>query len=60
VGEDRPEAGGPVPRQLPEFCDIHPNGLKGPTGRAITTGKTAPDILVRIDEHLYAITHPLS
>src|SRR5437763_1910361 len=38
-----------------EFCDIHPNGLKGPTGRAITTGETAPDILMRIDEHLNAI-----
>src|SRR5947209_200245 len=38
-----------------KFCDIHPNGLKGPTGRTITTGETAPDILMRIDEHLHAI-----
>ena len=35
-----------------EFCDIHPDSLKGPTGCTITTGETAPDILVRIDEHL--------
>ena len=39
-----------------EFSDIHPNQVKSPSRSAIATRKPAPDILMRINKNVYAMS----